>query len=299
MRAFVDATWRAATLWLHWKVLLWSLLPLSVAGGMVFGLGWFYWEPSIAGVRATLEQWELLATLFEWLDSIGAGGMRAVLAPLILVSLAVPAIIGVTLLLVSWLMAPALVRLVAARRFPQLERRSAAPGWWGSLAWTLPCALAALLALVLSIPLWFVPPLVLVLPPLVWGWLAYRILAFDALALHADAAERRQVLHSHRWSLRLSGLLCGYAAALPSAVWAVSAVGLIFAPWLMVAAVWLYTAVFAYTTLWYAHFALAALHRLRGGSSRPGPPEVTAPALGAAGTIGDAHHVLTGPGPST
>ena len=50
---------------------------------------------------------------------------------------------------------------------------------------------AALLALVLSLPLWLVPPLVLILPPLIWGWLTSRVLAYTAVAGHASLVERR------------------------------------------------------------------------------------------------------------
>jgi hypothetical protein len=95
------------------------------------------------------------------------------------------------------------------------------PAAGAALGWSLVCALFALLALVLSVPLWFVPPLVLVLPPLIWGWLCYRVLAFDALARHAGTAERRFILHHHRWPLRLAGLMCGVLGALPSLLWSI------------------------------------------------------------------------------
>jgi cobalamin biosynthesis protein CobD/CbiB len=100
-----------------------------------------------------------------------------------------------SLLLVAWLMTPAMVAMVARRRFPALERRGRGTRWQG-LVWSLACTLAAVVALVLSIPLWLVPPLVLILPPLIWGWLTYRVLAFDALAEHATPTERRQILHA-------------------------------------------------------------------------------------------------------
>ncbi len=44
-------------------------------------------------------------------------------------------------------------------------------------------------------------PLVLVLPPLIWGWLTYRVMAFYALAEHASKDERREVLRRHRVTL--------------------------------------------------------------------------------------------------
>ncbi|MCA0240100.1 MAG: EI24 domain-containing protein [Proteobacteria bacterium] len=263
MNAAADATWRALAYCWHPRTLLWSLLPLGLAAGAAFGLGWFGWEPAVAAVRRSLEASDLLGALFEWLDAVGAPDLRPVLAPMIVVAIVLPAIVLLTLLLVVWIMTPAMVAMVVRRRFPGLQRSPGAAGGWAALAWSLACSLMAVLALILSVPLWFVPPLVLVLPPLIWGWLCYRVLAFDTLARHADAAERRFILHQHRWPLRAAGLLCGLLGVLPSLLWALGASALIVAPLLMPLLVWLYTAVFAFATLWFAHFTLAALHRLR------------------------------------
>ncbi len=270
MKAMADAFWRAAAYCLHPRVILWSLLPLVLAGGAVFGLGWLYWEATVSTVRATLEQWSLVAALMQWLDSVGGAALHALVAPMIVVALSVPVIVIVSLLLVAALMTPALVDLVAARRFPSLERRRGA-AWWQALLWSLACTVAALLALVLSIPLWLVPPLVLLLPPLIWGWLTCRVLAFDVLAAHASAAERRQILHEQRWPLLAMGMVSGYLGAAPSLLWAVSAATLIFAPVLVLLSVWLYTLVFAFAACWFAHFALAALQRLRDAATAATP----------------------------
>jgi cobalamin biosynthesis protein CobD/CbiB len=89
-----------------------------------------------------------------------------------------------------------------------LERKQGGH-WWQALAWALGSTLIALVVLVLSIPLWFIPPLVLVVPPLVWGWLTYRVMAFDALAEHASQAERQAVLTRFRMPLLGMGVVCG------------------------------------------------------------------------------------------
>jgi len=271
MKAMADAFWRAAAYCLHPRVILWSLLPLLVAGGAVFGLGWMYWELAVSGVRATIEQWLLVASLMQWLDSVGGATLHTLLAPLIVVVFALPLIVIGSLLLVATLMTPALVNLVAARRFPLLERRHGA-GWWQGLFWSLACTLAALLALVLSLPLWLVPPLVLLLPPLIWGWLTCKVFGFDTLAAHASRDERRRILHDQRWPLLAMGVVCGYLGAAPSLLWAVSAATLIFAPVLVLLSVWLYTLVFAFAACWFAHFLLAEVARLRVAETVPGTP---------------------------
>ena len=61
-----------------------ALAPLLLAGGLALALGYFFWEPAVAGVRATLEGWSLLAALLKWLDSVGGEGLRAVVAPLVI-----------------------------------------------------------------------------------------------------------------------------------------------------------------------------------------------------------------------
>ena len=64
------------------------------------------------------------------------------------------------------------------------------------------------------------------------------------------------------------GVVCGYLGAAPSLLWAVSALTLVFAPVLIVVSIWLYTLVFAFSSLWFAHYLLAALQRLRAAERR-------------------------------
>jgi hypothetical protein len=59
------------------------------------------------------------------------------------------------------------------------------------------------------------------------------------------------------------GVLTGYLGAAPSLVWASGALAIVFAPVLVPVAVWIYTLVFAFSALWFAHYALAALQRYR------------------------------------
>ena len=262
----IDAFWRAAAYCLHPKVVLLSLAPLGLVGGAAAALGYFFWEPAVAGVRATLERGALLAGVFAWLDGVGAGALRSVVAPLLVVALAVPAFVVASLFVVAVLMTPPIVRLVAARRFASLQVRGDG-AFWPSLAWSAGCTLAALAALLVSLPFWFVPPLVLVLPPLIWGWLTYRVMAFDVLAVHASRSERRLLMQSERWPLLVMGVVAGYLGAAPSLLWALSALTLVFAPLLIIVSIWLYTLVFAFSSLWFAHYLLAALARLRGQAS--------------------------------
>jgi len=262
MNLLFDSFWRAAAYCLRPRVIVLSLLPLVLVIALTVGLGYFYWDGALDQVRAVLESSEFVNHGWAWLDSMGLGRIKTVLAPLIVIFAVTPLIVIVSLLVVAILMTPVLVRLVALRRFPALEERNGA-SFLRSVAWSLGSTLLALLATVASIPLWFVPPLVLVLPPLIWGWLTYRVMAFDALAAHADAQERRTILKRHRLRLLGMGVLAGYLGAAPSLVWAS---GVLFAAAFVIlvpVAVWIYTLVFAFSSLWFAHYCLAALQDLR------------------------------------
>ena len=262
MKNLIDAFWRAVAYCLHPRVIVLSLLPLVLMGGLAFGLGYFFWEPALDAVRATFDSWAILSTMIGWLEGIGLANLRSMLAPLVVVFLSTPVIVVLSLLLVAAFMTPSMLKLVTRRRFAQLERKQGG-SFFGSLFGALWATVAALLALVISIPLWFVPPLVLILPPLIWGWLTYRVMTYDVLAEHASRAERQELVRRHRASLLGMGVLTGYLGAAPSLVWASGALLVVFAPVLVPVAVWIYTLVFSFSALWFAHFALAALQTLR------------------------------------
>jgi len=271
VKLLLDSFWRAAAYCLHPRVIALSVLPLLFAAGGAAALGYFYWEAAVAGVREALDQWSLVVSALDWLESVGATGFRTVLAPLLVVVVAVPLFVVASLLLVALLMTPALVELVAKRRFPDLTRKHGA-GFVQAALWSLLCTLLALVLLVATAPLWLIPPLVLVVPPMIWGWLTYRVMTFEVLGEHASSEERREIMREHRWPLLGMGIIAGYLGAAPSLLWAASAMMLVFAPLLLVLAVWIYTLVFAFSALWFAHYALAALQALRAAQLPPAPP---------------------------
>lgn len=262
MNLLFDSFWRAAAYCLHPRVILLSLAPLLLMAGMALLLGYFFWEAAIDAVNATIASWDLMSTFVRWLEDVGLAGLSAALAPLVVVFVSTPVIVVVALLVVAAMMSPSIVRLVAQRRFPALERRHGG-SFVGGAAGALGATVVALVALALSIPLWFIPPLVLIVPPLIWGWLTYRVLSYDVLADHATHDERMQLVQRHRGPLLAMGVLTGYLGAAPSLVWVSGAMVVVLAPVLLPLAIWIYTLVFAFSALWFTHFALAALQSLR------------------------------------
>ena len=272
MTLFFDSFWRAAAYCVRPRVIALSFLPLILMVALALGLGYYFWEPALDWVRAGLEASSVVNSVWDWLQSVGAGSIKMVLAPLVVIFAVTPVIVVLSLLLVAVLMTPALTHLVAERRFPQLERKHGG-SLVKSLLWSFGSTLLAVVALVVSIPLWLVPPLVLVLPPLIWGWLTYRVMAFDALAEHASEPERQVLFKQHRVRLLSIGVVCGFLGAAPSLLWASGALFAAAFVILVPVAIWIYTLVFAFSSLWFAHYCLAALQTLRANTVLSDPVE--------------------------
>lgn len=278
MRLLLDSFWRALGYCLHPKVMLLSLMPLLVMVAAAFAAAYFFWDPAVAAIMQRLQSWQLLAASLTWLESYGLGELRTVLAPFVLVTLATPVMVVLTLLLVSFMMTPWIVDLVGQRRFAHLDRLHGA-GFWSSAAWALGSTVLALLLMVLTLPLWLIPLFGLLIPPLLWGWLTYRVFAFDALAAHASVSERKALIQQHRPWLLGMGVVCGYLGTAPSLVWVSGAVWLALAPLLVPLAIWIYAFVFAFASLWFTHYLLRALDLLRQANAQDGPlsPEPVTP----------------------
>jgi hypothetical protein len=288
MRLFLDSFWRALLYCLMPRVIVLSLLPLAMLLVLSVSWGYFYWSPTQDWVREMLASWQVLQSMMDWLQDKGAAELQAVMVPLVVIFAITPLLVVASLLAVSLMMTPALVDLVVQRRFSHLALKRGGTTVT-SLVWTVTSTLAAMVAMVISLPLWAVPPLMFILPPLIWGWLSYRVMVYDALVTHASREERLAIGRQHRGWLLLVGVLTGYLGALPSLVWAS---GALFASAFLVLiplAIWIYALVFAFTSLWFTHYSLAALEALRAetGTVVMGA-SVPIPALASA----DEQHIL-------
>ena len=262
MVLLISSFWRAVLYCLHPKVILLSLLPLLFAMGTSGLLAYFFWQSAQEALLGMLDASVFVTTLAAWLAAVGLPALKAMLAPLILIVVLTPLVVVCTVLLVSTLMTPGLVRVVASRRFPELERRHGA-SFVASLGWALISCTLALAATIFTAPMWILPPLVLLIPPAIWAWLTYRVMAFDALADHASSAERQTILANHRSALISMGFVVGFLGATPSLLWSMGLMAIAMAPLLLPLSVWLYTVVFVFASLWFVHYCLAALEALR------------------------------------
>jgi hypothetical protein len=265
MRLFLDSFWRALAYCLMPRVMTLSLLPLAMLLVLTLSWGYFYWQPTQDWVRDMLDSWRVLQSMLDWMQAHGAGDLQSVVVPLVVIFAITPLLVVMSLLAVSLMMTPALVDLVVKRRFSHLALKRGG-STVTSLVWTVGSTLAAVLAMVISLPLWVVPPLMFIVPPLIWGWLSYRVMVYDALLAHASREERIAIGREHRIWLLMIGVLTGYLSALPSMVWASGALFASAFVVLVPLAIWIYALVFAFTSLWFAHYSLAALEALRADS---------------------------------
>jgi hypothetical protein len=262
MKLFFDSLWRALANCFHGRVMLMSILPMLLMVALTFVPAYFFWTDAQDFVRELLESSELLESFNAWLAGIGFAGLKSVLAPLLVLCLVTPLAVVLSLLAVSVFTTPAMLKLVSERRFAALQKKRGG-SFWVSVCTSLGFTVAALGLLVLSIPLWFIPPLVLVLPPLIWGWLTYRVMSYDVLSEHASVQERQALMRKHRLPLLAIGVFTGYLGAVPSVAWVSGLVFVVFSPLLIPLAIWLYTVVFAFSSLWFSHYALSALEAMR------------------------------------
>ena len=196
---------------LHPKMLWLMLWPLLIALALWGTLAIVYWAQLAMWLAGLINQWLTTGWFALQWDLQGAASIAAKILILIML---VPLVQLTALLILSSFGMPAMVGHVAARAYPALERRKG-----GSLAgslWNGAVALCGMLLLfIASIPFWLFPPLWPMIPVAVLGWVNQRVLRYDALAEHADAAEMRRVFAGRRGNMYLLGLVLALMAYIP------------------------------------------------------------------------------------
>ena len=268
MKMLFDSLWRALAYGLRPGVLLRLLVPLMGGVGLVTLLGYFFWDLAVDQMRWWLQVFPYTEGLLQWLSGSSATAQQETLAPLVLAIMATPVMVLVALLAVAQFLAPMLVRLVAGRRFAVLQLVGGRASVM-TVLWSLASCLLALLALLVSAPLWVIPPLWLVVPPLILGWLTHRVLPFAALISCASREERVLICKKHQLPLFLMGVVSGYLALAPCLVWMRSGGPRFASAFILLAplAMAIYTLLFAFSSLWFTHYCLAALRVVRNGAT--------------------------------
>ena len=262
MALLITSFYRALLSQLHPRMLWVTVLPF-IAAIALWGVAlWFGLQPMIDQLYAWFADYDLFHTAGEMLDAMGLNALRAILVPLIAMWLLLPFMIVSAMVLVGSLAMPAIARHVGLRHYPQLMPRHGG-SFLGRLLVSLSSFIAFIIAWLITLPLNLVPLFALFVQPLLWGWLACRVMTYDALADYADQEERNSIVQRHRWPLLMIGVATGSLGAVPGLLWLGGAASVIFFPALAAAAIWMYLLIFVFSGLWFQYYCLEALARLR------------------------------------
>ncbi|WMW81772.1 EI24 domain-containing protein [Undibacterium cyanobacteriorum] len=251
------------------KVLLLSLVPLVLSLMLWGGLMWWRMQSILDFVQNFYVNHESGSSAAQLLNSLGLLALKTVIVPLVTMWALLPVMIMTSLLFIGVIVMPAVGRIIGKKDFPQLERRQGG-SFFSSLGFSLFTFFLFTVLWIVTLPLIFFPPIYVVVQPLLWGWLTYRIMAYDALALHADPEERKALFAQHRGSFLVMGLIAGWVGTLPGAFWlggAMSVAYVAFFPFFVSIAIWLYLVIFIYTGCWFQYYCLDALQELRAKTS--------------------------------
>ncbi|WP_175720777.1 EI24 domain-containing protein [Burkholderia anthina] len=261
LRSFVRALVSA----LHPRMLWLTLMPFVVSALLWGVVLWFSWQTLIDAARAALDGFMLTGALYRAFDALGMSQLHAVIAPFVVVSLAIPLIVLTVLLLIATISMPIVIKHLSGRQFAALEMKRGGT-FFGSVFNSLGAALVGVVLLVVTIPLWLIPPFFALLPPVIWGWLTYRVMTYDALAQHASRNERRALVRQHRWPLIGIGVATGLLGTVPTFVWVSSIWMMVLFPFVAAAMIWVYAFILVFSALWFGHYCLRALEDQRAGA---------------------------------
>lgn len=248
---------------MHPKMLWFSLRPFLIVSILWGCLIWLTWTPALEVLGNFLTTSIFTSWIQDGLIWAGFENARAWIAPLFFVMLLIPLISISLLVFIAFTTVPAIVNKVSRQTAYQGLDRKKGGGLFGSFMYAIWSALICLALVMLTLPVWWIPPLVAVLPPLLWGWLTMRLMSYDVLAQHASPEERDILLEKYRWPLLSMGIISGMLGAVPTFFWATSALALVLFPIVSFVALWVYSVIFVFAALWFTHFLLDALKVLR------------------------------------
>jgi hypothetical protein len=248
---------------MHPKMLWLSLRPFLIVSVLWGCLIWLTWAPALELLSIFLTTSIFTSWIQDILIWTGFENSRAWIAPLFFVMLLIPLIAISLLVFIAFTTVPSIVKMLNRQNaYKDIEKKNGG-SLFGSLLYSIWSALICLTLVILTLPVWWIPPFVAVLPPLLWGWLTMRLMSYDVLLEHASAQERDTILYQHRWPLIVMGITSGMLGAVPTFFWATSALALVLFPIVSFVALWVYSLIFVFAALWFAHYLLQALKELR------------------------------------
>ncbi len=179
----------AALLWLIIGVIFWGIFSNWLTSGLTF-----------IGIQ-------------DWIEGIEPQWVAHTIQVAAHLILFVPLVFVTALVITALFAMPMLIRLVAERDFPQLERKNGG-SIVGNLLNTLFAILIFIVIWVVTSPLWLVG-VGIIIPFVAAAYLNQRLFRYDALAEHASHEEMKALVSANQSSLWGLGLLTGLTQFVP------------------------------------------------------------------------------------
>ncbi|MET3107567.1 magnesium-transporting ATPase (P-type) [Oxalobacteraceae bacterium GrIS 2.11] len=262
MRIVLKSYGRAFLMQFNLKMIVLSLLPSVLALVLWAVLLFFSLQPLIDFLQQDFVNSSSFQMAGNILTFFGLFVLKAFLVPLVAMWLLLPIMLFTALIFVACIAMPVINNTISKKYFPSLEKKRGA-SWWRSLGFAIVNFFVFLLIWFVSLPLILFLHLGVFIQPVLVGWFTYRVMTYDALAVHADFEERKQIMQQHRWQLWTVGIITGLLSALPGMVWLGGVLWIVALPFFAAIAIWLYVLVFMFSGIWFQLFCLDTLRHVR------------------------------------
>jgi CysZ protein len=210
MKAVLQALRAAIRSLVHPTILAVMLVPMVVAGLVWLLVAWLAWDAWSQLVHGWVAAWTPASWAARW-DLAWLGTVATVAGALLVIA---PLVIGTALLIATLFAMPVLLKHVADRDYPALERRRGGT-FLGSIGNAVGAIAGFLVLWLLILPFWLLAPIAVLLSLLLSAHLNQRLFRYDALSEHAAAAEMRIIFDRARGRLLLLGLATGLLYFVP------------------------------------------------------------------------------------
>lgn len=209
MISVLDALARAFRDLFRFKVLWVMIWPILLASLMWLVLAVIFWTTFSAWIAQGLDMIGIQA----WLENLEPTWIANGILVVVHLLLFIPLVLVTALILTSLFAMSTLIRLVAERDYPQLQRKNGG-GFMGSILNAI-IALGIFIAIwVLTLPTWLIGVGVIV-PFVAAAYLNQQLFRYDALSEHASREEMKTLFASHRAALWGLGLITGLLQFIP------------------------------------------------------------------------------------
>lgn len=195
---------------LHPRMLALIIWPMLIALTLWLGLAWLYWDQWAQWMNSLITGTHAM----QWLPQRGLDILAHYSALLLLFLLLAPLALITALLVAAVIEMPLIVNFVAARDYPELEKKRG-----GTVLGSIANASVAVLTFaglwLITLPLWLTGVLAPVLAVALSAYLNQRLFRYDALADHASAEEYRAILESSWGRMYVLGALLGVLYFVP------------------------------------------------------------------------------------